>query len=368
VSTDALLSADTAGQTEVPTGQQPADDAGASFDQTPSLSALDQFLNQPIRPELAGVSTTVDSQAPADPALGTQQTVESPVQDLDFTDLIKADPDAERFLTSKYNGDQIQFAKAGIEAMKALSRRDDDAAQWRAYQNQLAQQQRIPPQVQQQAPAEPRVWDAPEFKPEWKQLLGRDAETGKVTGPPEIVAKWEAFQTWAANKNLELLHDPVKTLGPIIDQRAKEIADQRARESLTQYDSLNSARQFLADNQSWLLDQSNPNQLSQYGQVFAREVQTLAARGVPQDLQIELGKRAVNEMYYRQQAEQATLQNQQRVQQQPPARPNAQAAVHSPNAAGPTNVMSLYRPGEDLESAVMRNLGTLGHKLDHFQQ
>jgi hypothetical protein len=342
-----------------PSLQQPSPPAVTG---TPSIEDLDRYLHQPFRAD--ALHPGIEQVPAGEPKPAPQPGAADPNADLDLLDWLKLEEGGAEF-AAKYGNDPDKIRRAILESQRALSRRDQEAAMWR--QLQLSQMQaagQVPAQPQPQPgqpPAAKKLWEAPEWNPEWLSQIGRD-EKGNFTGPPDIVRKVQDYSTWAARRQLELMADPEKLLGPLIDARAERIAEQRLQQGLTQYDTKSQAERFIVENQNWMMQ---GGQLSPLGEVFARTVQHYAARGMSQHDQIEAGKLAVEAAYYKQQAElaQATAAQQQR-QVIPPAapRPNAAAATHAPNSAAPTpqNPLALHKPGEDLYDALTRNLALYG--------
>lgn len=110
--------------------------------------------------------------------------------------------------------------------------------------------------VQPGASAEPKLWDAPEFDPQWLTMVAEDSQGNVIPRPgqsPEIAAKVQRFLSWSHQKARQMVHDPVSTLGPVIEhlagKKAQEIVQQQvgALRNQAVWDN------FTAQNERWLV-------------------------------------------------------------------------------------------------------------------
>ena len=137
-----------------------------------------------------------------------------------------------------------------------------DRPQYEAWKK--SQQVQSHPQVQAAGGAQPEKpkqswWNPPEVKESYKQYLVRDPETGKDVIHPDApldarnaLAEYQSFKTNFAKTFLE---DPEKALGPMVEGRAKEIAETIVNQALKQRDNESFVDQIRDTNSDWLFDQ-----------------------------------------------------------------------------------------------------------------
>ncbi len=136
------------------------------------------------------------------------------------------------------------------------------ATQGEQYRQQLLAAQNAPV-AQPVAPAAPaaaapKPWQAPEWNPQWESLVvrGADGTASLVPGAdPAILPKFHAFQAHRKAFADKLVMDPEAVLGPMIDARAKALAEQQVKEAIATRDQTTYVEQFVAQNSSWLHQQ-----------------------------------------------------------------------------------------------------------------
>ena len=137
-----------------------------------------------------------------------------------------------------------------------------DRPQYEAWRK--SQQVQSHPQVQAAGGAQPEKpkqswWNPAEVKDSYKQYLVRDPETGKDVIHPDApldarnaLAEYQSFKTNFAKTFLE---DPEKALGPMVEGRAKQIAETIVNQALKQRDNESFVDQIRDTNSDWLFDQ-----------------------------------------------------------------------------------------------------------------
>lgn len=129
------------------------------------------------------------------------------------------------------------------------------------------QEQQARQQAQQGAP---KWWNPPEFRPEWRNLVTRDPQTGDpklVQGaPPDILPKYLAYEQYRRDFADRFLTNPEETLQPFVQQQAQAIAQEMVNHHLQGYQDRVYADSFVQQNSSWL------HQRDANGNVFADPV------------------------------------------------------------------------------------------------
>lgn len=329
----------------------------------PSAEDFDSWFRTPQ--QIPDQGQQPDQQLPPD-RTGQQPTDEGRT----FIDVIRSHP-LGQLAIQKYGEDEDAIINGFLNATQALSRRDQDAALYRAQAlAQAAQGQQYQP-AQPKPGDEPRLWDAPEFKPEWLTMIGRD-EKGDLTGPQDAVRGLQNFQAWATRRNLELLADPAKTLGPLFRKDIEAIVDQRTRQVAQHMESQRWAEQQFQQYAPHVYVNGIPeNGTTPFGERFlAYGQQALQLNITDPRARLAYIQTAIDrdfKAYQQAVSQQQIEQRQQQVIPQANGRPNAQAAVYTPNTAGPTQTngnQGLYIDGEDPLVAAMRNLQRAGLKLE----
>ena len=251
---------------------------------------------------------------------------------------------------------------------------DDDAAAVNALlnaQRQAAQQnyyadvgRRIAPhanevaefirnrQTQQAAPQAPPAWQAPEYKPEWLNIVERDENTGRLRSKagydPAIAEKVEVYAQWRD----KFLDNPEQIIGPLVDQRAQQLVDAKFAEHAER----SAADQIVAKNAGWMFaagQDGNPvytpqgqRQLTPEGIMYAQSADQLWRAGLKDVRQIDALART--------QVENAVMR--QRILQAQPAAasPSAVAAATAGTSVG--GQLGLLSAGAAAPSKSMKGL------------
>lgn len=183
-------------------------------------------------------------------------------------------------------------------------------------------------------------WNPPEVKDSHKQYLIRDPETGKDAIHPDAplearqaLAEYQSFKTNFAKQFLE---DPEKALGPMVEGRARQIAESIVQGALQKRDNESFVDQVRDSNSDWIFDEQG--NVTPEGLAVHKYVEQARSLGItsPQDrwkyardrVEYELLLRDFQE---RQQVQHAAAYQQQQFAQQPPQpqapqQPNAEAA------------------------------------------
>lgn len=259
-------------------------------------------------------------------------------------------------LADRYQTDE-EALRGLVEAQSMVGRRNEEAAQWRAvqpYLQQIIAQRQEPAQAAQ--PQKPGAWDAPAYDPIWITQVRR-GEDGKLEGPAEAIQGLERWRSWADRRGIDLLRDPEKTLGPVIEQIADRIAQQRIQQQFGNYQTQTETEQFIRDNSQWLFAGGNPQsgQLTPVGQQYAQYYLAATQQGAQHKFADDYAKRAVEADYNRSQVQQLT----QRRVPAPTAKPNAGLMQQTPQVQAPSadNPEGLVKDDESLSSALRRFFG-----------
>ncbi len=145
---------------------------------------------------------------------------------------------------------------AGLQAQ-----RDADT-----YKNQLLwnlhQQSQVQRPAPQPAPPPAKVFNLPEFDPQWLSMVYTNEAGELVAKPgaqPDLPMKIQAFAKAREEANIKLLQDPVGVLSqhfmPIIQQQAQAIAQQ----NLQEYARIREINQFEQQNAGWIFNNGVDN-------------------------------------------------------------------------------------------------------------
>jgi hypothetical protein len=168
------------------------------------------------------------------------------------------------------------------------------------YQTWQQQQQAAQQPTSPAAPAKPQnPFGLPEFDHGLLQFIKRDPSSGQLVvdpgAPPDTLARYQAYTQKFQEVQPQFWADPMKFLGPQIQQIAQQIAQQQVQQHLGGYQEQVQARTILEQNADWLYAkdaqgqrqfQTDPmtNQtapvLSPYGQVYARYVKEAGDLGI----------------------------------------------------------------------------------------
>lgn len=211
---------------------------------------------------------------------------------------------------------------------------------WRkAQQAQSQAQQQAAPQQKPKS----SWWNPPEVREAYKQYLVKDPETGRDMISPEApldarhaLTEYQAYKTKFAK---DFLEDPEKTLGPMVEDRAKSIAQEIVQQTLKQRDNESFVDSLQAENSDWLFDQQG--NVTPEGYAVHKYVEEAKSLGIasPQDrwqyardkveyllLLRDFEARQSHEQQQFQPQPQATQQPQIQQQSTPPQQPDPDAA------------------------------------------
>jgi hypothetical protein len=192
----------------------------------------------------------------------------------------------------------------------------------------------------QQAPAPEKKgwWNPPEVREAYKQYLVKDENGREVISPDAPLDARHALaelQSYKANFAKEFLSDPEKALGPMIEARSKEIAQQAIQQQLQARDNESFVDSIQAENQDWLFDEQGnvtPEGLSVHKYVEEARALGIAspqARWQYARDKVEYG--LLLRDFEQRQAQAQAPQYQQQAQPQPPA-PQYQPPAPPPQA------------------------------------
>lgn len=154
-----------------------------------------------------------------------------------------------------------------------------------------SQQQQTPAGAQQPAP---KLWDAPEFDPQWETLVARDSHGNIIPAPgapPDIAMKYQRYVAWAQDRARQMVRDPIATLGPIIEDIAEKKAKALYEQNISQLRTQNVWERFANENSQWMVARDQQGQpmidrltgqpmLTLEGQQFDRYLQQANQYGV----------------------------------------------------------------------------------------
>jgi hypothetical protein len=129
---------------------------------------------------------------------------------------------------------------------------------WRMTQQQQAQQA-----AQQQAPPQkPNWWNPPQVRDSYKRFLTKDENGREVIDPNAPLGAQEElyeYQQYKADFARKFLEDPQGALGPMVENLAKQQAEQIVRETLESRDNEGYVTQIEKENSDWLFDSETGN-------------------------------------------------------------------------------------------------------------
>jgi len=177
---------------------------------------------------------------------------------------------------SKASQDQQALAQYGQEFVKHAA-----DGSWQEYQGWKAQQS------QPQAPAEPKLWDPPEWNPNWLTQVKQDDDGNLMPdtargGNPETVAKVQRYLQFRQDQQEKFWSDPYTFMKPYVEDLAEKKARGLVEGELSKYGEQIDARHFITNNKQWLYKQDDAGQityennqpvLSEDGQVFFNALQ-----------------------------------------------------------------------------------------------
>jgi len=202
--------------------------------------------------------------------------------------------DAFKQLPEFRNADDVSIARTLYQSMQGYR---DAQTQLRQYQEmmphtleymrnaeeyrkwQAAQRQQ---QQQQQAPAQPKWWDPPQVRDEWRQYIIRDPETGREViapdAPLDAKAAIQGYQAYTANFAKKFVTDPEGTLKPFIESIAQQKAQELVQQQLGQYTATNYVQSLEQQNSDWLYDGNG--QVTPEGQAIQGYIAQAAQAGI----------------------------------------------------------------------------------------
>lgn len=207
---------------------------------------------------------------------------------------------------------------------------------WKASQSQHPQAQQAQ-QLQPQQPQQKSWWDPPKVRDTDMRWMTRDPETGRDVispdAPLDVRRNLEELQAYKADFAKNFLSDPEKTLGPMVETRAKEIAQQIVQETLKTRDTEQFVDRLEQENADWLFD-SQTGQVTPEGFLVHKYIEEAKSLGIkdPKDRWEHATRNVERELLIqRYQEAQSQLQQvaaylQQVPQQQPPQPPAPPAA------------------------------------------
>ena len=195
----------------------------------------------------------------------------------------------------EFNGaDDVTIARTLYQSMQGYR---DAQGQLRQYQEMMphtleymrnAEQFRKWQQAQQQAaqqqaqPQQPKWWDPPQVKDEWRSYIIRDPETGREViapdAPLEAKAAIQNYQAYTANFAKKFVTDPEGTLKPFIETIAQQKAEELVKNQLGQYTASNYVQSLEQQNSDWLYDQQG--QITPEGQAIRAYIDQAAQAGI----------------------------------------------------------------------------------------
>lgn len=115
--------------------------------------------------------------------------------------------------------------------------------------------------------------------------------------PPGSLIQYQQWETARRTALENLLEDPAKALGPIIEERARALAGTVSQDVVRQQQDSSMANNYVQQNAGWLYAKGADGQvqrnfqgqpvLSPYGQLFAQKIQQLEAMGVKDTRQLQ---------------------------------------------------------------------------------
>lgn len=259
---------------------------------------------------------------------------------------------------------QYEAAQAELARLQPLARIGYQTWQ---QQQQAAQQPATPA-----APAKPpNAFGLPEFDHGLIQFIKRGSGGELVVdpaAPPDTLARYQAYMQKFQEVQPQFWQDPMKFLGPQIQQMAQQIADQRMQAHMGGYQEQVQARTILERNADWLYAKDAQGQrqfqtdqltgqtapvLSPYGQAYARFVREAGDMGITsaakQDqyatamLQNAIHNARAQQQQGQQQGQQAAGQFLTNAATQAASPPPPGAAVSPPPPPGPISMREKLR-------------------------
>lgn len=107
-------------------------------------------------------------------------------------------------------------------------------------------------------------WNPPEYNPAWRGLLRSDEAGNPVAlpgTPPDILPKYLAYAQYQNEFIDRWKQDPIKAYEDPMRHIAREEARKIAAEELSQYRTVQDARQFTAQHEGWLYERDQQGQV-----------------------------------------------------------------------------------------------------------
>ena len=159
------------------------------------------------------------------------------------------------------------------------------------FQRYLAQRQAA---AEQQRAQQQQWWKAPEYDPRWLSQITRDPTTGELKAlpgqDPSVVSKYLAWTEHQRGFLERFAQDPMKAIGPGIEQVVRQMAGELIQQQLGGYTEQQRAAAFVTENSGWLhardasgqlvRDQGGQPTLSDWGQRFLGYVQEAQKYGL----------------------------------------------------------------------------------------
>lgn len=199
---------------------------------------------------------------------------------------------------------------------------------WRKSQQAQAHPQAQAAAAAQQAQQQKSSWwNPPEVREAYKQYLVKDENGREVISqeaPLDARHALAEFQSYKANFAKQFLEDPEKALGPMVEGRAKQIAQEIVQQTMKQRDNETFVDRLQSENQDWLFDQDG--NVTPEGMAVHKYVEQARSMGIasPQDRWQYARDRVEHELLLRdfaarQSAPPANYQGQQQPQAASPA-------------------------------------------------
>ena len=97
---------------------------------------------------------------------------------------------------------------------------------------------------------------APEYDQRWQHQITRDPASGELRAvpgaPPDVVAKYTAWQQHQVDFQQKMASDPIGTLKPGLEQVARQMAEQAIQQHLGNFQEQTAAQSFVSEHSSWL--------------------------------------------------------------------------------------------------------------------
>lgn len=238
--------------------------------------------------------------------------------------------------------------------------------QFQEYLRHQQEQQRQQAQAQQQA-----WWKAPEFKPEWRDAVEQDPQTGqwrvKDGYPPDTVQRLREALLHQRQFLDRFAFDPIGSIKPGIEEVVREEAQKIVQQHLGGYQDKVFSDSWVANNREWLFQQGpNGPVLSPSGQQFGAYVQQLEQAGIrdvrmQQQLALGMLQRdaAVARLQQLLPAQQQQQANQNLIQGAAQNRPQPSGSVNSLTAPGAAEAPS-QNAGLGLADRLRRDFAAAG--------